>query len=71
MASDDRLRRGLLDALLELVSADPYPSSTMLDMVEAIIRPEELPVYFEVLLEKVRRDHFPSIPMLSRLQNLC
>ncbi len=71
MASEDRLRQALLDALLELVNADPYPSTTMLDMIEAIIRPEELPIYAEVLLAKVRREHFPSIPMLARLQSLC
>jgi len=53
------------------VSADPYPSTTMLGMVESILRPEEVPEYAEVLLDKVRADRFPSIPMLARLKNLC
>lgn len=73
MAHDDQYspRRALLDALLDTVNADPYPSTTMLGMVESILRPEEVPEYAEVLLDKVRADRFPSIPMLARLQNLC
>lgn len=73
MAGDDHdaSRRALLETLLDTVQADPYPSSTMLDLVESMLKPDEVPAYADVLLDKVRNDRFPSIPMLSRIQNLC
>jgi hypothetical protein len=72
MAHDDSNspREALIDALMEKVREDPYPSSTMLDIVEGLLRPEEVRPYAEVLLDKVRNDRFPSISMIQRLQAL-
>lgn len=63
-------RADMVAALLEKIEADQYPSSTMLDMVEELMTPEELPAYIEALVERVRNDRFPSIPMMQRIQSL-
>jgi DNA-binding transcriptional ArsR family regulator len=63
-------RVALLRALLEKVHDDPYPSATMLDMIESLLRPREVPVYVEELLDRVREDRFPSIDMLQRIERL-
>ena len=56
--------------LLEKVQGDPYPSNTMLDMLEELLTPEELPAYVVMLQDRIRADNFPSIPMLKRLKKL-
>lgn len=72
MAGEDNpTRRAVVDALMDKVSSDPYPSSTMLDMLESLLRPDEVREYAELLLSRVRADNFPSIPLLQRLQALC
>jgi hypothetical protein len=64
------LRAELVDALMEKVETDPYPSTTMLDWIEEMLTPDELPRYAESLLSRIRSDNFPSIPMIARLKRL-
>jgi hypothetical protein len=64
------LRAEIIDALMEKVDTDPYPSNTMLNMIEDLITPEELPRYAESLLRRIHSDNFPSIPMIARLKRL-
>lgn len=63
-------RAELVSVLLQKVQEDQYPSSTMLDMLEQMMTPDELPEYVETLLGLVREERFPSIPMLQRIRNL-
>jgi hypothetical protein len=71
MAIDSDTARGeLIATLLEKVRDDPYPSSTMLDLLEELLTDEERPAYVAFLQDKLRRDRFPSIPMLKRLTDL-
>jgi hypothetical protein len=63
-------REVLLDALLEKVADERFPSATMLDLIESLLRPDEVPIYARVLLDKVRADTFPSIPMIRRIAAL-
>jgi hypothetical protein len=42
----------------------------MLDMIEQIMRPEELPQYAGILMDKIRADKYPSVPMMRRLLSL-
>jgi hypothetical protein len=58
----------VLAILLEKVEADPYPSATMLDLIEQMLRPDEVEAYAEILLDKIRGDRFPSLDMLSRVR---
>lgn len=58
----------LFEVLMEKVRADPYPSATMLNMIEQVLTPDDVPTYLGVLLERIREDTFPSISMLQRVQ---
>ena len=72
MASDSEydVRKEVLRMLMGKVAEDQYPSATMLDMIEQILRPDEVPAYAELLMQKIRGDRFPSIPMLNRVMAL-
>jgi len=65
---DSRAR--LVDLLLEKIAEDPYPSGTMMDLVEQLLLPDDVPAYAAVLMEKIRGDAFPSVPMMKRLVDL-
>ena len=65
------IRRELLNVALTLVQNDRYPSVTMMDLVEQLMGPDERAIYVEVLLDKIRRDRRPSIPMMRRLMALA
>jgi len=64
------LRAEIVDALMEKVDTDPYPSNTMLNYIEELMTADELPRYAESLLSRIRSDNFPSIPMIARLKRL-
>lgn len=64
------VRDHLLALLLEKVSQDQYPSSTMMDLIEQMLPPEQLSDYARVLLEKIQDDRFPSLDMVRRLSAL-
>ena len=71
MAIDiDDARAELVVTLLEKLHEDPFPSTTMLDLVEALLTPEEQPAYVLFLQDKLRADRFPSIPLLNRLTRI-
>jgi hypothetical protein len=67
---DDHLRQAMLELLLDRVAADRYPSVTMLNLIEAMIRPDELADYVEILLDHIRESTYPSIDMLRRVEGL-
>lgn len=73
MAATDQYsaRQELLETLMEKVQSDYYPSSTMLDMIESLLGPEDVPRYAQMLLDRIREDDFPSIDMLRRVQALA
>ena len=50
------------------VDNDPYPSVTMLDTIEELLTPEDVPAYTKLLLKRIFDDEFPSIPMINRLR---
>ena len=64
-------RAELLEVLLSKVKEDPYPSVTMLDTIEELLTPEELPGYTALLVQRIAADRFPSIPMIDRLKALA
>lgn len=65
------VRSELLSHLLDKVSTDLYPSDTMLDMIEELLTPDDVPRYAKVLLGKVADDQFPSVSMLARIRDLA
>jgi hypothetical protein len=64
-------RELLLDALLDKVADERFPSITMLDLIESLLRPDEVQIYARVLVRKVREENYPSIPMLRRIAALA
>lgn len=61
------VRSQMLELLLGKVEADTYPSSTMLDIIEGLLTPEDVQRYAEVLMAKVSDETYPSISILRRL----
>jgi hypothetical protein len=39
----------------------------MMDMAEELLRPEEVPAYVAILMDKIRADMFPSINLMKRI----
>lgn len=66
----ENARAALVKTMLQKVKEDPYPSATMLDLIEELLTPEETPDYVMFLQDRLRADRFPSIPMLRRLTAL-
>ncbi|MFD7160502.1 hypothetical protein ACFV9C_38360 [Kribbella sp. NPDC059898] len=64
-------RELLLDALLDKVAEERFPSISMLDLIETLLWPDEVEIYAEVLVHKIRRESYPSLPMLRRIAALA
>jgi len=60
-------RRELLDILLTRVQGERYPSVTMMDLIEQLMGPDERSIYAQVLMDKIRHDAHPSLPMMQRV----
>lgn len=67
MNANAEYRAKFARTLMEKVHADHYPSTTHMDMIEQTLPDEWLPVYLEVLLQKIESDDNPSISMLKRI----
>lgn len=64
------IRSTLVQDLLDRIEAEPYPSATMLNRIESLLAPDELPAYVQLLMDRVRADRYPSIDMLNRILRL-
>ena len=68
--SDDA-RKMLLQALMSKVASDTYPSTTMLDTIEELLREDdELDDYVALLVSRVADEQYPSIPIINRVRDL-
>lgn len=65
--SEYDVRVELLRQLLRKVHEDPFPSTTMLNQIEALLTPDEVPVYARILMAKIEDENFPSIDMIRRV----
>lgn len=72
MARDeyDFARVQLLRVLMDKVAEENYPSATMMDTIEELMIPQELPVYAQLLVDHIEGSRFPSIDMIQRLRDL-
>jgi hypothetical protein len=59
----------ILEMLLDKVREDLYPSTTHLDLIEQMLREDEVEEYASILLDKVSGENYPSLDYLRRLQN--
>jgi hypothetical protein len=56
--------------MLDKIRTDKYPSSTQMDLLEQMIPRALASEYFDVLLEKVAVDQWPSNALLARMSRL-
>jgi hypothetical protein len=65
------LQQRYFDVLNDRVGGDKYPSSQLLDRLEAAIAtPEQLAAYVDTLIDKVEECWYPSGQMLDRVQRI-
>jgi hypothetical protein len=60
-------RERLLSVLLDKVAEELYPSSTMLDVIEQLLTPDDVGAYAAVLTQKIADEVYPSMSTLKRL----
>ena len=65
--NDNDVRQQLLDLLLDRVAEERFPSSTMLDIIEQLIAPEDVEAYGAVLMSKIEDDTYPSMSLIRRV----
>jgi hypothetical protein len=68
---DVDVRGELVDLLLQNIASDRYPSATMMNLVEELLTPDDLPAYAAILMDKVQTETYPSVSMLRRLMAVC
>jgi hypothetical protein len=61
---------GLARLLLDKIRTDMYPSGTQMDLLEGMIPRALASEYFDVLLEKVAAEQYPSVSLLARMSRL-
>jgi len=71
MATNNDVHSEILELLLAKVESDRFPSVTQMDMIEKILRDEDVEDYAEILMDKVRNDTYPSLDLLRRLLNFA
>jgi hypothetical protein len=64
------VRGELIDLLLEKIASDRNPSITMMNLVEELLAPDDVPAYAAVLMDKVKTERFPSLSMIRRVMAL-
>jgi hypothetical protein len=69
---DDRAecQVALARLLMSKIRTDPYPSTTQMDLLEQMIPRALASEYFDVLLEKVAADQWPSNSLLARMSRV-
>ena len=65
------VRAEIVDLLLQKIATDRHPSIPMMDFVERLLTPDDLPLYAGILMDKVRTEKYPSVSMIKRLLALA
>jgi len=62
------VRGEVVDLLLEQIASDRNPSVTMMNLVEELLGPDDVPAYVGILWDKVKTGgRYPSYSMLRRI----
>ena len=70
MASNDEgldVRAEVVNMLIQKIAADRNPSIPMMNFVEELLTPDDVPAYVAVLMDKVKTEKYPSLAMMRRL----
>jgi len=68
--SDSSARERYLQALMDHVAEDQYPSATQMERIESMLDREQIADYVDILVEKIAADRYPSVPMMQRVERL-
>jgi hypothetical protein len=74
MASNGKggdLRGEVVNMLLHKIASDRNPSVAMMNLVEELLTPDDVPAYVAVLMDKVKTEKYPSLAMIRRLMGFC
>ena len=66
----EEIRSALVEHLIERVSQDTYPSTTMLDLIEESMGPDHVGDYAQALMDKIEQDQYPSFALINRVRAL-
>lgn len=66
----EEIRDDFVTLLIERVSRDPFPSTTMLDLIEQSMAPDHVAQYAQALMDKIEHDQFPSLALMDRVRAL-
>jgi hypothetical protein len=61
------VRGELVNLLIEKIASDRNPSATMMNLVEQMLAPDDVPTYVAVLMDKVKTEKYPSLSIIRRL----
>lgn len=61
------IRGEMVDMLLERIATERNPSVSMMDLVEQLLTPDEVPAYVWILWDKVKNERFPNLNLMRRL----
>jgi hypothetical protein len=73
MASNGKgvdVRREVVNLLIQKIASDRHPSVPMMNLVEELLAPDDIPAYAGVLMDKVKTERYPSYSMIRRLMGL-
>jgi hypothetical protein len=62
------IQEAYAELLLERIRRDMYPSTTQMDMFEAVAPPRQLGQYLAHLMERIESESHPSTSMMQRVQ---
>ena len=65
------IQEAYAEVLLDLIRRDAYPSSTHMDMFEAVAPPRQLGAYVAHLMERIEAEPHPSISMMRRVESIA
>ena len=57
----------IVNVLVQKIATDRHPSITMMNLVEDLLAPDDIPAYVGVLMDKVKSEKYPSLSMIRRL----
>jgi hypothetical protein len=64
------LQEAYAEVLLNRIRQDLHPSTTHMDMFEAVAPPRQMGQYLAHLMERIEAESQPSVPMMQRVQRL-
>jgi len=70
MASNGKgidVRAEIVNMLVQKIASDRHPSVTMMNLVEELLAPDDVPAHVAVLMDKVTTEKYPSLSMIRRL----